>query len=72
MRPIRGSYLYDKKGLIATDMLKNDESRNQNYFIWKWNEVPYMKLPQERTLITSNTPSSQLFIEPDEYYKQGV
>ena len=35
LNPLKGSYLYDKKGLIDTDMLQKDETRKPTYFVWK-------------------------------------
>ena len=49
-----------------------DVIRNPNYFVWHWNGVPYMWLPQHRTLITPETPNSKLYLEPDEIYRMGV
>ena len=64
--------MFDKKGTIAIDMLVKDEIQNPNYFVWQWNGVPYMRLPQPRTLITPQTPNSELYLEPDEIYRTGV
>ena len=33
LKPVKGIFLYDKKGMIATDMLMNVEIRNPNYFV---------------------------------------
>ena len=65
LKPVKGSFLFDKKGM-------KDEIRNPNYFVWQWNGVPYMRLPQPRTLITPQTPNSELYLEPDEIYRMGV
>ena len=45
LKPVKGNFLFDKKAMIATDMLMKDEIRNPNYFVWKWNGVSYMRLP---------------------------
>ena len=34
LKPVKGSVLFDKKGMIATNMLMKDEIRNLNYFVW--------------------------------------
>ena len=45
LKPVKGIFLFDKKRIIATDMLMKDEIRNPNYVVWQWNGVLYMRLP---------------------------
>lgn len=35
LTPIRGSFVYNIKGLANNEMLLKDESRNPNYHVWK-------------------------------------
>ena len=42
LKPLEGN-LFDKKGMIAIDMLMKDEIRNPKFFVWQWNGVPYIK-----------------------------
>ena len=72
LKPVKGRFLFDKKGMNATDMLMKDEIKNPNYFVWQWNGVLYMRLPQLRTLITLETPNCELYLKPDEIYRMGV
>ena len=43
-------------------------------YVWLFgaNNIKYMVLPQERTMIIENTTPAQLYLPPDEHYRAGV